>query len=156
MMLSYAKRVILWFFIPLVIDRVSKYLVVSQIIPDQQIFPFLDIYLTYNRGVSWGVGSSECHSQFLMVSILVALVMAMFCWFMYTTPMKRIAVNACYMILSGAISNFYDRICFAGVVDFILFYWRSWWFPVFNMADVFIFCGTCVLLYLHAKDDLCV
>lgn len=154
-MLSYVKRIFLYFFIPLLIDRVTKYSVVSQTVPDQQVFPFLDIYLTYNRGVSWGVGSSECHSQFLFVSVLVALVMGMFCWFMYKTPMKRVAVDACFMILSGAISNFYDRICFGGVVDFILFYWGSWWFPVFNMADVFIFLGTCVLLYLHAKDDLC-
>lgn len=155
-MLSYVRNFFFYFFVPLFIDRVTKYCVISQIIPDQQILSFLDVYLTYNRGISWGVGSSEHHGQFVFISFLVALVLLMFCWFMYKTPMNRMALGACLVILSGALSNFYDRIHFGGVVDFILFYWGSWWFPVFNMADVFIFCGTCVLLYFHAKDELCV
>ncbi len=133
----------------------SKYCVVVGIIPDQQLLPFLDVYLTYNRGVSWGVGSSGDSGQFVFISSLVAAIIAGFCWYIYKTPMKQMALAASLMILSGAISNFCDRLHFGGVVDFILFYWGSWWFPVFNMADVFIFLGTCWLLYLHATDEFC-
>lgn len=144
-----------WFLIPLVIDRVTKYGVVTEVIPDQQLFSFLDVYLTYNRGISWGIGNSDHHGQFVFVSLLVAMVLVSFCWFMYKTPMKHVALCASLVVLSGALSNFYDRIRFGGVIDFILFYWRDWWFPVFNMADVFIFCGITVLLYLFFKDELC-
>lgn len=139
---------------PLFIDRVTKYCVVSELIPDQQIFPFLDVYLTYNRGLSWGIGSSSNQGQFLFISCLVALAIAAFGWFMCKASMKRSMLDASLVVLSGALSNLYDRIYFGGVVDFILFYWGSWWFPVFNMADVFIFFGTLILFYFHAKDEL--
>lgn len=152
-MLLYVKDFLFCFFIPFLIDRVTKYCIVSEVIPEQQLLPFLDIYLTYNRGVSWGVGSSEHYGQFIFISFLVAFIIGIFCWYIYKMPMGRIANCACLVILSGALSNFYDRIYFGGVVDFILFYWGSWWFPVFNMADVFIFLGTIVLLYFHLKDE---
>ena len=32
------------------------------------------------------------------------------------------------------------------VVDFLLFYWRDWYFPAFNLADVAITCGAALLI----------
>ena len=149
------KYLLGYFLLPLLVDRISKYLVVIKIIPDQQILPFFDIYLVYNRGVSFGVGSSGNLVQFILVSGMVAAIILGFCWYMYKTLMKSMALGACLMILSGAVSNFYDRLHFGGVVDFILLYWGDWWFPIFNMADVFIFIGACLLLYAQAKDEFC-
>ncbi len=46
------------------------------------------------------------------------------------------------LILIGAISNILDRLNYGGVIDFI----NLPYFTVFNLSDVFIFCGVVYLL----------
>lgn len=45
------------------------------------------------------------------------------------------------LILAGALGNVIDRVRFGYVVDFIQVYW----WPTFNIADVFIVCGVLIL-----------
>ena len=53
------------------------------------------------------------------------------------------------MILGGALGNFYDRIVYSAVPDFIdIHYERFHWFT-FNIADIFITFG---VLLLVAKE----
>lgn len=50
------------------------------------------------------------------------------------------------LIISGAIGNFIDRITKGYVVDFIHFYIKNIFdWPVFNVADIFVVCGTILL-----------
>ena len=59
------------------------------------------------------------------------------------------------MILGGAIGNLIDRVWYGYVVDFIQVYWKTSYFPSFNIADAAITCGTIVLLVLtlFEKND---
>jgi lipoprotein signal peptidase len=50
------------------------------------------------------------------------------------------------LILAGTLGNLYDRIVFAGVRDFLHFHYRSFDWPVFNVADVCLVCGAFLLL----------
>ena len=144
---------ILFFFIPLFIDRVTKYLIVCQTWQNKELFSFLNINLTYNRGISWGIGNYSNPQLFIFICILVAFVIFGFCWYLYKMDTNSISFYAGLMILSGAISNFFDRLWFNGIVDFIQFHYFDWFFPTFNFADTFIFLGTCLLLYAQAKDE---
>ena len=45
------------------------------------------------------------------------------------------------LILGGALGNMIDRLFHGYVVDFILFYYRDWYFPAFNVADIALSCG---------------
>ena len=49
-------------------------------------------------------------------------------------------------ILGGAIGNAIDRLLYGHVVDFLLFYWKGWYFPAFNVADIAISVGAVFLL----------
>ena len=44
-------------------------------------------------------------------------------------------------ILGGAIGNLVDRVLLGKVVDFVLVYYRDWYFPAFNVADSAITVG---------------
>src|SRR3546814_2727538 len=55
-------------------------------------------------------------------------------------------------ILGGAIGNVIDRIQHGHVIDFLLFYWDSWYFPAFNVADIAISCGAVLLVYEDRKS----
>ena len=49
------------------------------------------------------------------------------------------------MILAGTLGNFFDRMIFHGVRDFLYFYWFEW--PVFNVADCMLVVGEGLLLF---------
>ncbi|MGL4422151.1 MAG: signal peptidase II, partial [Gemmataceae bacterium] len=48
------------------------------------------------------------------------------------------------LILGGTLGNFYDRVVFGGVRDFLYFYKIEW--PVFNIADCCLVVGAAILL----------
>lgn len=141
------------FMIPFCIDRLTKYVVLQDIVQNQDITSFLEIYLTYNRGISWGIASTPDSLQFTLVSLLVAAVLSIFVWYIYTHKMNTTSYVAALYVLAGAVSNFLDRLLYGGVVDFIRFHYSVWSFPVFNVADVFITLGTFVLVWFHVFDE---
>jgi signal peptidase II len=49
-------------------------------------------------------------------------------------------------ILGGAVGNLIDRVRTGEVVDFLDFYWKSYHWPAFNVADIAIFLGSLGLL----------
>jgi signal peptidase II len=61
------------------------------------------------------------------------------------------------LLVGGAIGNLYDRIVYGFVVDFFLFHFGSFDFPVFNVADVAIDFGVFMLFidifFLSPEDD---
>jgi len=50
------------------------------------------------------------------------------------------------LILGGAIGNLWDRVASGRVVDFLLFYFRQYQWPVFNLADSCIVVGASLLV----------
>jgi signal peptidase II len=58
------------------------------------------------------------------------------------------------LIIAGALGNLVDRIRFGYVIDFIQWYYGSFYWPVFNVADSCIVVGatTMVLFSFAAKE----
>jgi signal peptidase II len=58
-------------------------------------------------------------------------------------------------VFGGALGNYLDRWRFRYVIDFLDFHWKeAYTYPAFNVADMAIVCGVCVLLvfmYLEGK-----
>ena len=59
------------------------------------------------------------------------------------------------LILSGAIGNLIDRIFIGKVVDFLDFYYKSYHFPAFNVADSCITIGVALIIInlIFIKDN---
>jgi signal peptidase II len=58
------------------------------------------------------------------------------------------------LILSGAVGNMIDRFYRGYVVDFILAYWRNYYWPTFNVADTCICVGAGILAFRFAKGKI--
>ena len=50
------------------------------------------------------------------------------------------------LILGGALGNLWDRLALGHVVDFLLFHYRGWSYPAFNVADSAITVGAVLLI----------
>ena len=59
---------------------------------------------------------------------------------------SRLLVVALALVAGGAIGNLVDRLRFGSVVDFIDWYWRSYHWYTFNIADSAITTGAALLL----------
>ena len=65
----------------------------------------------------------------------------------FTSEQKK--KYALIMILSGAIGNFYDRIFYRAVPDFIDFHIGNFHWFIFNIADIFITIGVIFMILME-------
>jgi signal peptidase II len=64
-------------------------------------------------------------------------------------PHERLLQFALAGVLGGALGNLIDRVMIGSVTDFVLFHYRGYHWPAFNVADSFISIGVAILL-LHS------
>lgn len=110
------------------------------------LLPFFDFTLLYNRGAAFGFLASETGWQRWLFTVLGGAAAVIITAILRRTRGQPRFCLALAMILGGAIGNVTDRVVYGHVVDFLLFYWRDWYFPAFNLADVGISCGAMLLV----------
>ena len=127
------------------LDQVSKYLITIFIEYGSQLPVIKDFfYITYtrNKGAAWGI-LQDGRYFFIGVTIIVSAVLV----YMLVKSDNRVLRTSLSMILGGAAGNFIDRVRVGSVVDFLDFYFGSYNFPTFNVADSFVVVGTFILGY---------
>lgn len=129
-----------------VIDRLTKHWVLHHVEGEQKINEFLSFDFVINRGISWSMFHSEADSAFYLLTFVISLVLL----FLTAYALRRLrngkVIIGEVLILSGGISNIFDRIVYNGVIDFIVLSYQSYTWPVFNIADVCIVLGVFILL----------
>lgn len=100
-----------------------------------------------NQGALFGFlrdHKAMANSGFAVISLLAAA--AIIYWSMLqSTARDRWLCAALGLILAGTLGNFYDRVVFHGVRDFLHWNYLFDW-PVFNVADCCLVCGAGLLL----------
>jgi signal peptidase II len=115
-----------------------------------EVAPFLDLVLTWNRGISYGWLQQDTPlGQWLLLGFKIVAVAALLVWLAQVGT--RLSALALGLIIGGAIGNAIDRVAHGAVVDFVLLHAdiggsRFNWY-VFNLADVAIVAGVIGLLY---------
>jgi signal peptidase II len=112
--------------------------------------PVLDLVLTWNTGISYGLFPQESETgRLVLLAAKIAAVAALWAWL----ARSRSALTAVSLglIIGGAIGNGIDRLAYGAVADFVLFHittasFKFTWY-VFNLADVAIVAGVAGLLY---------
>ncbi len=110
------------------------------------ITPFLDIWLVWNHGISYGLfQQSTDFGRWALVAFKVLAVIALLVWlYRATTRLTAISIG---LIMGGAIGNAIDRALYGAVADFFHFHIGSFSWYVFNIADCAIVVGVAILLY---------
>jgi signal peptidase II len=134
------------------LDRWTKWWALSNNV-DFQVYPFLDFFLLWNRGISWGIFSNTSPYGFFMLTIVIFLIIGLFTYYaFYNQWYKRNEIIFLeILVIAGAVSNFFDRCIFGGVIDFIQLHVGDWYWPTFNLADMFIVVGVVGLMIKNMR-----
>lgn len=133
----------------LVLDQVTKQWVMAsmELYQSIPIMPFFNLTYVHNPGAAFSFLADAGGWQRYFFTILAIVVSIVLVIWLAKTPKtdKRISVAFC-LILGGAIGNVVDRMLFGYVIDFLDFYYQSYHWPAFNIADSAIFVGAGLLI----------
>ena len=132
------------------IDRLSKIYIINlaklETILDIYITPYLNFYLIWNQGISFGLFPFEDSLSYGIVSIIISIAIVIII-IMAVKENSKFKKYSLLLILGGALGNLYDRIRFSAVPDFIDIHILNFHWFIFNVADIFISVGVICLIY---------
>ena len=134
----------------LVVDFATKTLVVKTMnLRDSiDILPFFNLTYVHNYGAAFSFLSEAGGWQRWFLSIIALSISVLLIWWLKRLPAtNKVLCGAYSLVLAGALGNLYDRMTYGYVVDFLHFYYESWNFPAFNIADSAICIGAALLLF---------
>ncbi len=142
-------------FVTFLADRITKYFIIN--------FPFYDgfvdintgfmsIVRVYNTGAAFGI--LKDHTFFLMLFSLLVVITLLVYLLKNGQKLNRLQVIGISVIIGGTAGNFFDRLVYGYVIDFIKL--NSIDFPIFNIADIFINIGVLIIfaaIFIAKQED---
>ena len=151
------KGYYLLFLVLVLLDQFTKQIFISTFDEGQSIIVNAYLSWTYlqNTGAAFSIladGGAVQKAFLLSVSVLVSVII--FLWIHKTSEYQRQKLFGQFLLLSGAVGNLIDRAQYGYVVDFIDMHVNGFYWPVFNLADSFIFIGVLLLLFQRKQPSL--
>ena len=106
---------------------------------------FINIDLTWNIGIGFGLLSTDASIVYNSVTFLVGLIILILIYIAFSS--KNLDKFIYSIIIGGAIGNFYDRLIYKAVPDFIDLHYNNFHWFTFNVADIFITLGIVIFLF---------
>lgn len=146
--------------IPLIIDIITKNLIKSKLMLYDAvpvIDGFFNIVYVLNPGAAFSFLHDMNESYRRLFFITVTIIAIFVVLYIFAREKSKINTAGFALILSGAIGNLIDRIIIGKVVDFLDFYYKTYHFPAFNVADSCITVGVVLIiidmLFFSKKRD---
>ena len=141
----------LWLGVALVIfllDQLTKIAIVGafQLGESLPITSFFNLVRVHNAGAAFSFLADAGGWQrwfFTGLGTVAALVMV---YLLRMHAGQTLFCLALSLLLGGAVGNVVDRVLYSHVIDFLDFYYGTWHFPAFNVADSAITMGACLLI----------
>ena len=136
-------------------DLITKFFIKNNFLINEskKINSFLDIVYIQNYGVSFGFLSGLVSYWIL---VIVGLLVTSLIYYLMINSFKRLEKLAYFIIIIGALSNILDRIINSYVVDFISLHYYDFYWPAFNLADIYITIGIIMLIisfFIKSKEQ---
>jgi signal peptidase II len=143
----------------LVLDQITKYLAVSYLTFGEPlaVMPHFNLTLVYNYGAAFSfLADMGGWQRWFFAVLAVGISLGLVFWLSKLKAKPTFEVVGLQLILAGAIGNLIDRVLFGRVTDFLDFYYGSWHYATFNIADIGITLGAAMLIiyefFLRPKD----
>ncbi len=150
------KKISIIGLIVLVLDYISKYIVVNFMAEGQSITlikGFFSLTSHRNQGAAWGMLQGEM----IFFYIVTAFALGLFYYLYKEMDSENIFVLLSLgMMIGGTMGNFIDRVFFGEVVDFLDFIIPvfNYNFPIFNIADIGLSLGVTIIIVIMLIDAM--
>lgn len=147
------KKIFLYSLLWLCLDQVVKILVNVYIDLGESITiipSFFNFTYVRNTGAAWSI--LEGNRIFLIIVSIVAIALVYF-FMIKDKKIEKVEEIGYGILLGGIVGNLIDRTIFGYVIDFLHFTFGNYQFPVFNVADIGIVIGTCIIIFIMIKED---
>ncbi|MHA2939566.1 signal peptidase II [Vibrio sp. RC27] len=112
-----------------------------------EVTSFFNLLYVHNHGAAFSFLSDQGGWQRWLFSSIAFFVVAMLMFWMGKQSSAEKWSNCAYaLVIGGAVGNVFDRIVHGFVVDYLDFYWGSYHFAAFNLADSAICIGAGMLI----------
>lgn len=130
----------------IVLDQLSKWWIEANlphygVIP---VIPHFNIVHLRNTGAAFSMFNQAPSLMFIGLATVVSA--GILLWLRNHPQGERLSAVGLCLILGGAVGNVIDRVRLGHVTDFLDFYWGSWHFAAFNVADMAITVGAGFLI----------
>ncbi|HEY2990995.1 MAG TPA: signal peptidase II [Candidatus Binatia bacterium] len=133
------------------LDQATKLLVDRTLFLYQSIPMIENLFsLTYirNTGAAFGLlaQSGELFRRTFLIAFSLAAIGFIIVMLRRLPEDEKLLTIALGFILGGAVGNLIDRLVYGEVIDFLDFYWSTYHWPAFNVADSFITVGVVLIM----------
>lgn len=111
-----------------------------------EVTSFFNLVHVMNPGAAFSFLADQGGWQKHFLSVVAVIASIVILFMMRSSRGRHFAMFTLACILGGAIGNLIDRLAHGAVIDFLDFYWQSYHWPAFNVADVAITLGAVGLI----------
>ena len=127
------------------LDRISKIKILANF--GESVYfvnDYLNFDLIWNIGIGFGIMSTNSSVIYNLITFTIGFVILFLLYiFLISQKLEKISYS---IIIGGALGNFYDRLVFNAVPDFIDIHYKNFHWFTFNVADIFI--TLCIMTYI--------
>ena len=135
--------------VALALDQASKTAALMWLMDPPRVIPvtpFLNVTLSFNTGVTFGLGRSlGVEGAWLLAAFAGAVIAFLVRWLARSDGWaEAVGIG---LVIGGALGNVADRLRQGAVTDWLDLHYAGWHWPTFNLADVAIVSGVTLLLF---------
>ena len=105
---------------------------------------FINLELIWNTGIGFGLLSSNTNLFYNLITTIIGMVIIFLIFLLIKSNLVDKILFS--LVIGGALGNFYDRLLYFAVPDFIDIHYGSFHWFTFNIADIFISLGIIILI----------
>ena len=122
------------------LDRISKFKIINNFNENTYfINDFINFDLIWNIGIGFGLLSTSSSILYEILTLVIGLVILILTYISITSD--KFDKYTFAIVIGGALGNFYDRLMYKAVPDFIDLHYANFHWFTFNVADIFISVG---------------
>lgn len=148
------KDILFFSIVFVVVDQIIKAIISSKMILNQSVIitkNFFSITLVHNTGAAFSILEDN---TYLLVAIGIIAIIGLILYIRKLEIVEDMEVFTYALLLGGIAGNLIDRIVHGYVIDYLSFKFGSYYFPIFNFADICIVVAVIIYLIQMIKVDV--
>ena len=146
------KKMFVVAIVVILLDYITKFIASKYLLHSGSVC-LIPSFLYFTLVDNTGVAFSFLEGRMVLIIICTVVILGGIVKYTMRQKMDMFSSLAYGFIIGGAVGNLIDRIVRGYVIDFIDIYIFGYNYPIFNIADIAVVVGVCMLLFVSFKKE---